>query len=178
VDAAIELMNEHHLDVSDVESVIAGIASVVKTQTGFEYKADSVLNAQMSLSYNIAVAIFDRQVYLEQFTNDRIVDPQVFALVKKIQIEIDPDIDRAYPEIYGGKVDIITKSGKRFSRKVNYSRGMPENPMSQEDIERKFMSLATAAVGLERAANILTLSKNVFDAESVDSLNALLTQPL
>ena len=42
---------------------------------------------------------------------------------------------------------------------MNYSRGMPENPMSQEDIERKFMSLATAAIGLERAANILTLEK-------------------
>lgn len=178
VDAAITLMNAHHLDASDVASVIAGIPSVVKTQTGFEYKADSVLNAQMSLSYNIAVAIFDRQVYLEQFTNERIIDPQVLALVKKIQIEIDPEIDRAYPEIYGGKVDIITRDGKRYSCKVNYSLGMPENPMSLEDIERKFMSLATAAVGSERAANILTLAKNVFDAESVDSLNAMLTKSL
>lgn len=178
VDAAIEIMNENNLNISDVQSVTAGIPSVVNTQTGFDYKADSVLNAQMSLRYNIAVGMFDRQAYLEQFTPERIVERDVVALAQKMTIEIDPEMDRAYPEIYGGRVDITTKKGVKLSRQVNYSRGMPENPMSHEEVERKFMSLSSAAVGADRAAKVLQLANDVFDADSVVPLNAALTEKL
>src|SRR3546814_1791369 len=72
-------MREQKRTPADVERVVAGVAAVVDTQTGFEYRADSVLNAQMSLRYNIAVAMSDGQAYLEQFTPQRIVEPQVVA---------------------------------------------------------------------------------------------------
>jgi hypothetical protein len=52
---------------------------------------------------------------------------------------------------------------------------MPENPMSHAEIERKFLSLASAAVGSARAAEILALANGVFAADSVAPLNALLT---
>src|SRR5690606_27840597 len=132
--------------------IIAGIPSVVMTQTGFEYRADSVLNAQMSLRYNIAVALADRQLYLEQFAPQRIGDPALMDLVGKIDIEIDPDLDSLYPAIYGGRVTIVTRHGQSVTRRVDYSKGMPENPMSRQEIERKYMSLATAGVGARSAA--------------------------
>lgn len=175
VDAAIGIMREHQLGIDDVERVIAGIPSVVQTQTGFDYQADSVLNAQMSLRYNIAVAMCDGQAYLEQFTPQRIVEARTVALAQRVEIEIDPDIDRAYPEIYGGRVSVVTRGGRTISQRVDYSRGMPENPMPHDEIERKFMSLAAVAVGPDRAGDILALANGVFDADSVAPLNALLT---
>lgn len=175
VDAAIALMSEHALGTDDIERVIAGIPSVVQTQTGFDYKADSVLNAQMSLRYNIAVAMFDRQAYLEQFTPERIVEPRTVALAQRVEIEIDDEIDRAYPEIYGGRVTVVTRSGQMMTRRVDYSRGMPENPMPHAEIERKFMSLASVSVGPECAQAILALANGLFAAKSVAPLNAALT---
>jgi hypothetical protein len=47
--------------------------------------------------------------------------------------------------------------------------------MPHEEIERKFMSLAGAAVGPARAAEILALANDVFAAGSVAPLNAMLT---
>lgn len=178
VDAAIALMRNHRLTPDDLERVVAGIPSVVRTQTGFDYQADSVLNAQMSLRYNIAVAMHDGQAYLEQFAPERIVEPRTVALARRVEIEIDPDIDRAYPEIYGGRVTIVTRDGRTLSERVDYSRGMPENPMSHAEIERKFMSLATVAVGADRAAEILALANGAFAADSVSPLNAILTGSL
>jgi 2-methylcitrate dehydratase PrpD len=175
VDAAIAILREHALGVDDIEHVLAGIPSVVQTQTGFDYQADSVLNAQMSLRYNIAVAMFDGQAYLEQFTPERIVEPRTVAFAQRMAIEIDPEIDRAYPEVYGGRVTVLTRDGRTISRRVDYSRGMPENPMPQDEIERKFMSLAGVAVGAERAADILALATRIFAADSVAPLNAILT---
>lgn len=175
VDAVLELFAAHALAVSDVDRVIAGIPRVVQTQTGFDYEADSVLNAQMSLRYNIAVAMYDGQAYLEQFTPGRIVETKVVALARKVEIEIHDDVDRAYPEVYGGRVVLVLKDGTRLSRHVEYSRGMPENPMSHAEVERKFMSLASAAVGRESAAAILAQANGVFASASMASLNELLT---
>jgi 2-methylcitrate dehydratase PrpD len=176
VDAVIALVQEHGLKPGDIKRIVAGIPSVVQTQTGFDYRADSVLNAQMSLRYNIAVALVDGQAYLEQFTPERIGEEQVYALAQRVDIEIDPDIDKAYPEIYGGRVTLELNDGRVLSRRVDYSRGMPENPMSQDEIDRKFMSLASAAVGSAAASEILDLAGTALDSASVAPLGRLLTQ--
>ena len=175
VDAAIELANENGIRPKNIKRIVAGIPSVVQTQTGFDYRADSVLNAQMSLRYNIAVALVDRQAYLEQFSPDRIKDPIIFDLAKKLEIEVDPELDSLYPRIYGGQVLIETRDGNIYSRRVDYSKGMPENPMSADEIERKFMSLATASVGADSAEQILRAAKSAFSAGSIKDLNTLLT---
>ncbi|MEJ8838163.1 MmgE/PrpD family protein [Ramlibacter sp. AN1133] len=174
IDAVLELLREQRLAVSDVQRVVAGIARVVQTQTGFDYEADSVLNAQMSLRYNIAVAMMDGQAYLEQFTPERIVEARVVQLARRVEIEVHEDVDRAYPEIYGGRVTLVLKDGSTVSRLVEYSRGMPENPMPHPEVERKFLSLAGAAVGQEQAAAILAQANGLFAADSVAPLNQLL----
>jgi 2-methylcitrate dehydratase PrpD len=170
IDAVLDLMRDNKLVPADVSRVVAGIARVVETQTGFDYRADSVLNAQMSLRYNIAVAMFDGQAYLEQFTPQRIVDPDVVALAQRIEIEIDPEVDRAYPEIYGGRVTLVTRDGRTVTRKVDYSRGMPENPMSQDEVDRKFLSLASAAVGEGRAEGVLQAARGLFKTGAIAPL--------
>src|SRR5690606_18089791 len=114
VDAAMALAAEHAIAPSDIVRIVAGIPGVVMTQTGFDYRADSVLNAQMSLSYNIAVALSDGQVYLEQFAPARIAEAGVMELVRKVGIEIDPDLDRLYPAVYGGRVTIVTRQGGTY----------------------------------------------------------------
>jgi len=174
VDAAIGLVNENAITPQDIKRIVAGIPSVVQTQTGFDYRADSVLNAQMSLRYNIAVAIVDKQVYLEQFSQERIADPLICELAGRIEIEVDPELDRLYPQIYGGRVLIETLDGKQHRSRVDYSKGMPENPMSVDDIQRKFMSLAGAGVGYEAAGLILQAATALFSGGSVRDINRLL----
>ena len=176
VDAALELMREYSLDVADVDRIIVGIPQVVQTQTGFDYRGASVLNAQMSLRYNIAVAMLDGCAYLEQFAPERIAESQVLDLAQRVEIEIDPEIDRAYPEIYGGRVTLITRHGNRLSCQVDHSRGMPKNPMSRSEVENKYRSLASAAVGQRAAEATLDIARNAFGAASLVPLNHALTE--
>jgi 2-methylcitrate dehydratase PrpD len=176
VDATIELMRENALNPHDIARIIAGIPIVVQTQTGFDYRGDSVLNAQMSLRYNIAVAMMDGQAYLEQFTPERIVESQVFALAQRVEITIDAEIDRAYPKVYGGRVKLVLRDGRTLDRRVDYSRGMPENPMSRREIDAKYRSLASAAVGAEAAEEILALAGKSFSAGSIVPLGQALSR--
>lgn len=174
VDAALAFARQPGFSIRRVKRVIAGIAAVVNGQTGFPYQADSVLNAQMSLQYNIAVALTDAKASVEKFTQSKIVQPDIVALAQRIEIEIDPQIDANYPEIYGGQVTIEFEDGKRETRRVDYSLGMPENPVSLDDVADKFLSLVDEVSMPNTGEHLLAALARPFDQPSLARLYPLL----
>jgi len=150
--------------------VVVGVSKVVETQTGFAYRPTTVLNAQMSLRYDVAVAMLDGQAYLEQFTPGRIAEPAVCDLASRVDVEIDAEMDAVYPELYAGKVTVLARDGRRITKRVDYSRGMPENPMDEAEVRRKFLSLAGAAVGAGSAQATLAQVEAAPGAASVRPL--------
>jgi 2-methylcitrate dehydratase PrpD len=176
IDAALAVQREERLPVHDIDHIVVGVSKVVETQTGFVYRPSTVLNAQMSLRYDIAVALLDGQAYLEQFTEQRIRDFDVCELASKISIEVDPEMDKVYPELYAGKVTIVTKAGRVITKRVDYSEGMPENPMSREKIEKKFISLASTAVGEDDAEAVLQRLRTLYSTGDVVGLAKCLSK--
>ena len=89
IDAVLAIMAEERLQPGDIDHVVTGVSRSVETQCGFVYQPTTVLNAQMSQRYNIAVAILDQQAYVEQFSEERIKDPEVCELASRVRVEID-----------------------------------------------------------------------------------------
>jgi len=170
IDAAMAIMAEEQLQPGDIDHVITGVSRTVETQCGFVYQPTTVLNAQMSQRYNVAVAILDKQAYVEQFTEARIKEPDVCELASRVRVEIDPEMEAVYPRLYAGKVTVVTKAGRRITKRVDYSKGAPENPLSEEDIERKFLSLAGAAIGRAQSESLLVEVNRTLDAETIAPL--------
>jgi 2-methylcitrate dehydratase PrpD len=162
VDAALGLMAEHGFTAARVKQVIVGVSRVVLRQTGFVYRPTTVLNAQMSLRFNVAVALADGAALIEQFTEARIHDPFVCDLASRVDVEIDPEMDAIYPGRYAGIVTIVLEDGRRFRRRIDDPKGMPENPMTAEDLDAKFLSLAEAAVGRQAAVQVLEDAQGFF----------------
>jgi 2-methylcitrate dehydratase PrpD len=170
IDAALAILAENGLRPADVARVVIGVSRVVETQTGFVYRPTTVLNAQMSLRYDVAVAMLDGQAYLEQFTPARIAEREVCDLASRVDVEVDAEMDAVYPELYAGKVTVETRDGRRITRRVDYSRGMPENPMDESEVRRKFLSLAGAAAGPQQAASLLVEVEAALGGASVRPL--------
>jgi 2-methylcitrate dehydratase PrpD len=164
IDAALELKAKHHFEAADVRAVTIGVSRVVERQTGFAYTPSTVLNAQMSIRYNVAVALLDSNALIEQFTPQRLADPVLNELISRVGVEIDPEMDAVYPEKYAGVVAIELRDGRRLRKRVDYSKGMPENRMSPAALEAKFRSLAAASAGAEAAEELLIQLRNIFDA--------------
>ena len=174
VDAARDLMHEHGFHAGEVERVVVGVSRVVERQTGFRYQPSTVLNAQMSLRYDVAVALVDDAALVEQFTAERIADPAVTDLASRVDIEVDPEMDAVYPGRYAGIVTVLLADGRRLRKRVDYSKGMPENPMSRDDIHSKDRSLASAAVGDRAAEVLLARLATIFDTHDVAHLGRLI----
>ncbi len=174
VDAAVFLMAEHSFTSADIERVTVGISRVVERQTGFVYRPNTVLNAQMSLRYNVAVAFTDGTALIEQFTPTRIVDPVVCDLASRVDVVVDAEMDAIYPGRYAGIVHVVLRDGRRLSKRVDYSRGMPENPMDSVALRAKFFSLADAAVGREAAERVFDTLQTAFTLSDMGVLARIL----
>jgi 2-methylcitrate dehydratase PrpD len=155
IDAAQQLVRAHGINASEIEKVLVKTANVVKVQCGFEYEPLSVLQAQMSLQYCIAVVLLEGQVLVDQFTGEKISDPRVLELAKRVEIVLDPEIEEAYPEKFAGKVEIVLTNGKALETRVDHPTGSPENPMSFDDVAKKFESLAGTVMGRGRIEQII-----------------------
>jgi 2-methylcitrate dehydratase PrpD len=170
IDAALDLMAEHRFTASSVRRVLVGISRVVERQTGFPYRPSTVLNAQMSLRFNIAVALVDGTALVDQFNEARIVDPVVCDLASRIDVEVDPEIDAVYPGRYAGVVTLVLDDGRQLRKRVDYSKGMPENRMTSRDLDAKFLSLAGAAVGARAAGDLLSQMAGIFETSNISGL--------
>jgi 2-methylcitrate dehydratase PrpD len=170
IDAALDLMAEHRFAASDVMRVKVGVSRVVERQTGCPYRPSTVLNAQMSLRFNLAVALVDGTALVDQFTEARIADPVVGDLASRVDVEVDPEIDAVYPERYAGVVTIVLNEGRQLRKRVDYSKGMPENRMTARDLDAKFLSLAGAAVGATAAGDLLEQIAGIFDTSDISGL--------
>jgi 2-methylcitrate dehydratase PrpD len=171
VDAAIELMKQYEFGAEDVARVSVAISRVVEKQTGFLYRLSTVLNAQMSIRYNVAVALLDGTALVEQFTPGRIAAADVNELTSRVDVEVTPEMDAAYPERYAGVVTIRLRDGRELRKRVDFSRGMPENKLSAEGLRQKFHSLAGTAVGSEAAARLSASLQDIFECNSIAAVS-------
>lgn len=102
VDAAKQIREELGGPPGPDQTVKAGVAKVVDVQCGYDYAPGATLNSQMSLRYCLAVALMDGEALPAQFRDDRIADPAVTELARRIEIVPDAELDGLYPTHYAG----------------------------------------------------------------------------
>lgn len=175
IDAMLQLRREHELEAEDIVDVVAANSSAVLRQCGFTYQGSGgMLEARMSLQYCIAVAALDGAVGLRQFEDRRRLDPAVRALTGRVRFEVDPDIDGLYPYQYAARVTIQTRAGERVETYVPAPLGSPQNAISRESVEAKFVELAASRLDFNPNL-LLDLLRNLDCENSVGSLQRALS---
>jgi 2-methylcitrate dehydratase PrpD len=114
---------------------------------------------------------------LDQFREDRLADPAALAMIERIKIEADPKYDSGGDATrHHARVQLITGDGRRFAREVLERPGSPGNPLSREQLTRKFTTLAAAVLPDDRIPRIIEAVANL---ESIDArvLTNLATMP-
>jgi 2-methylcitrate dehydratase PrpD len=118
--------------------------------------------AKFSTPFNIAVAFVTGGAGFEAFTEKTVRDARVLALASKVRYVVDPA--NPYPKAYTGHVKMTLRDGRVFEERQPHIRGGVHEPLTREDIERKFLSNARYGGWDEgRAARFLESAKRVFD---------------
>lgn len=136
-----------------------------------KWRPTSRETADHSLPYCVAVAFMDGEVGLPQFSEERISDPDLHALMARITVARSAELTREYPEGIPNLLEVTTQSGQTHSRKVTFPRGHARNPMSDAEVEEKFRRLAAPVLSEERIARAL---ETLWHLESVTDIGDLL----
>ena len=131
-------------------------AVYVAADTRDKWNPTSRETADHSIPYVVAVALARGTVWLDDFTEERIRDPGILALMQKIQVRATEECTRAWPQAFPFRVTVTTKSGQQHVQEVRYAKGHPDNPMSDDEIDAKFRKLAEPAMGRARANKALS----------------------
>ncbi len=126
--------------------------------------------ADHSLYYLVAIAVTDRAVGPAQYTPDRYASPVVRALIDKVSIAANTDLDDL---VFAGIAHISTQDGRELVRRVDYPKGNSRNPMNDKDLVEKFRGTAVPVVGEEAAARIVD---RVFELETLSDVGTLMSE--
>jgi 2-methylcitrate dehydratase PrpD len=151
------LMRENALSADDIERVVIHCSTMAKRHCAWSYVGNSgVTAAQMNMFFTAAMMIVDRAVMAEQFRQDRLADDAALGMIDRIRVEVDPNYDIGGDRTrHHARVLLVTRDHREFEREVLERPGSPGNPLSAEQRERKFATLATAALPADRIPKII-----------------------
>ncbi len=93
---------------------------------------------------------------------------------RRVQVVVDPDIDKLYPEQFPNQVEVILKNGQRYETRIDFPKGSAEHPMSFAEVAGKFRSLASPVAPGEQTEKIIDVIGRLEGLEDIRELTALL----
>jgi 2-methylcitrate dehydratase len=139
-----------------------------------KYNPTTKETADHSLPYCIAAAIADGNVLPSSFEEDKLRDPRIWALLPKIKVVADPEIDRLFPGVKRAIVRITTTGGAVYEEQVDHAKGSPENRMSDEEIAAKFRANAGAVLTPQQQEQVIEATLALEDFADIGEYMQLL----
>jgi len=177
ISAVLQIIHEHQLTHDQVKQVhirsLARAADILADPS--KYDPRSKETADHSLPYCIAAALVDGAVTPAAFEQARIMDPTVRAQLPKVKVVADPEIEKVFPALQRTVVTITTTGGAEHVKQLDYPMGDPRNPLSDEDVERKFDALAEPVISKSGRQKIKDAIWTLETQDSVSDFMTLLT---
>jgi 2-methylcitrate dehydratase len=174
ISAVLDIVRQHDLAPEQVKTVhirsLARAADILADPSKYDPRTKET--ADHSLPYVIAAALVDRQVTPAQFEPGRIMDARIREQLRKVVVVADPEIERVFPKLQRVAVTIETTDGRQLSKQLDYPKGDPRNPLSDEEIEQKFDALASPILSDDARATVKDMVWNLEAQPSISTLMA------
>lgn len=155
VEAAIHLRNQYGIKPEDVmkinvETYNLAVAGHDHTDIKGSY------SAKMSTPYSTAVALVYGKAGLQEFEKVVLESQTILELTRKVHVKADEELSQIFPEKQSAIVTISTERGD-YQERVDFPKGEPENPLSDEEFESRYVDLMSYAGVEER------VFKNIYE---------------
>ena len=164
----LNAMISNDLEYSDIKEVrvtcFAQAYDILFDPT--KYRPESRETADHSLPYCMAAAMVDKKITTDSFSDEKLKDPRIFEVIDKIKGEPSQEFEKMFPAKQPSRVVVTTNDGRTFEEYLEYPKGDPREPMTMDDLENKFNSLAGDK--FDTAAK-KQLKETIFDCEKMTS---------
>ena len=174
VEALLRLLQDYSITPTVIEeielSVPTTVASLVNRPSTSTNRAATLGSGQYVMSATAIRGKMDLTSFDERFLQGN----EVQSLMGKVKVKGEIDLDRYFPQSWPGRVTIRLRDGSSHTSEIIIPRGEKENPMSVQEVEEKFLSLAAPVLGDSKARSVIGEFQALADRESLSELLALL----
>jgi 2-methylcitrate dehydratase len=176
ISAAITVRAKNNIKSEDIADVLVETttrgADILSDPS--KYNPDTKETADHSLPYVVAAALVDGNVLPTSFSEERLRDPRLIDMMKKIKVKADPEIDDLFPGVKRARVTITAKDGKKYTEQTDLAKGDPGNPLTDEELTAKFRANSEGVLSGGRIDEIIEATWRVDSLENISDYMALL----
>ena len=154
IDGALALKAQMGVAAAEIARVRVGGYRATLEVAGIAEPA-SAAEARFSTPYLVATALTHGSVRLAAFEPPRLSDAGTRALMKRVELALDPEVDAAFPARRSARVAIETRDGRRTEHFQPTRKGDPDMPFSDAELEGKYLELASPVLREEKARTLL-----------------------
>lgn len=184
VEASIDLAVEHDVDARCIREVVVKVPTQA-AMAGTMWLADeyfeklktrhdcTYIPLLFELTYPVAAAIVDRELTPRQWTDERLYDPLIHEVIKKVRCEADIMLTSAYvnESKLGATVTITMEDGRTFEKTVPTVKGTVIRPF---DFSEKFRAEARKVLPVRKVSQVIEMIRNLERIEDVADICKLL----
>jgi 2-methylcitrate dehydratase PrpD len=171
VEALLTIMRDNDLDHTDIEEIDAAWQRVEPFLA--KHQVSTVVSAQASLPFALAVAAVRGKVGVDEFTEETVADPVIQSMIPRTVVHQDSDLYAKVTNSMPGRVTVRTKDGRELTDEVLYPKGNPSNPLTEDEFKEKFMDMAVRVLGDVQADELYQRARELDRIDDVSGLAPL-----
>lgn len=161
IDAALDIVERHRPDAAAIVRIDIAVHPAGAQLTGRASPSNS-LEAQVSIPHWAAAAFVHRTAGIAEGSDDCVRDPAVIALREHVGVTGSPNM--APPE---ARMSVTMADGAVFTSHIPYCRGSHERPLTDPELDRKFLTQASPLLGDGDAKALLASCWDIDSAREV-----------
>lgn len=169
-DALLQVIEAHDLAPDDIARVVAHVHQGAIDVLGPVIVPQSVHQAKFSMGTTLGLIALHRYAGIQEFERDYL---KVADFRDRVSMELDPEVDAAYPKRWIGKVTVETVDGRVLHGRVDEPKGDPGNTLTRPELEAKARRLA-AFSGAASEAEMDRLIERIWSLRDAANLSALI----
>lgn len=159
VEALLKVMRAHDLRHTDIIQIDAAWQKVEPFLA--KHRVDTVVSAQASLPFALAVAAVRGKVGVDEFTDETVADPVVQELLTRTVVHQDTELFERAKGSMPGRVTVRTRDGRELTDEVLHPSGSPGNPLGEHEFRAKYTEMAERVLGHDQADELYQRARDL-----------------
>lgn len=179
IEAALVLRGRHAILPEQVVSIRclmpAHVMPLVAEPVAEKRRPKTAFHGRFSLQHAMSEAMIQGTLDNKSFDTLNLTNPRYNALADKVHAVVDPNAtDRSQ---LGGHVEIELLGGGTVALTIEHMRGMPQNPMTTDDVVRKFHANVGRLFPAHKIDRIIAIVMSLDGMNDIQPLMAALAEP-
>ncbi len=170
IDAVLNLRARHGLTPDRVERIEVRAGEITRIQCGWPFEPGPPSRMIFHMGYALALALERGKLLPADFESESLRDPELVRIARATEVIADPELTAMYESRKPCDVILFLRDRRTLRERVDYCRGEPENPPTEEAVVAKFRDLTAPHLSKRAADRIIEF---VMDLERRGNLRPL-----